>query len=241
LNSSRSAGLGLSGSERAAAKEAKRKGKLLKTNDLAKRRDFAGNDSNDLRPGMRNRLFRHAKDSFRFRGFWASSRPEAQSPSTIPIPAPPARDRRRFEKLDRKKLRKGAAKALESLARVNLCAGPLYAPVCPADGDFRPRLGPSEAVARRSIAGLVHSFVVWRIRPDHGRILAICLKATGLRAGPRSGAADRPRRSPIGVGSSQFLAEDVDKLGRIDCGRFGAKSSDNYATWSGKRCLKPSL
>ena len=54
--------------------------KLLKTNDLAKRRDFAGNDSNDLRPAVRNLSFRHAKDSVRFRGFWASSRPEAQSP-----------------------------------------------------------------------------------------------------------------------------------------------------------------
>ena len=95
--------------------------KLLKTNDLAKRRDFAGNDSNDLRPAMRNLSFRHAKDSVRFRGLWASSRPEAQSPSTIPIPAPLPPDRRRFEKLDRKKLRKGGAKALESLARVNLC------------------------------------------------------------------------------------------------------------------------
>jgi hypothetical protein len=54
--------------------------KLLKTNDLAKRRDFAGNDSNDLRPAMRNLSFRHAKDSVRFRRLWASSRPEAQSP-----------------------------------------------------------------------------------------------------------------------------------------------------------------
>ena len=95
--------------------------KLLKTNDLAKRRDFAGNDSNDLRPAMRNLSFRHAKDSIRFRGVLGSSRPEAQSPSTIPIPAPPAPDHRRFEKLDRKKLRNGGAKALESLARVNLC------------------------------------------------------------------------------------------------------------------------
>jgi hypothetical protein len=99
--------------------------KLLKTNDLAKRRDFAANDSNDLRPAMRNLSFRQAKDSVRFRRLWASSRPEAQSPSTIPIPAPLPPDRRRFEKLDREKLRKVAANILESLARVNLCAGPM--------------------------------------------------------------------------------------------------------------------
>jgi hypothetical protein len=54
--------------------------KLLKTNDLAKRRNFAANDSNDLRPAMRNLSFRHAKDSVRFRGVLGSSRPEAQSP-----------------------------------------------------------------------------------------------------------------------------------------------------------------
>ena len=116
-----------------------------------------------------------------------------------------------------------------------------YAPVCPADGDFRPRLGPSEAVARRRIASVVHSFVVWRIRPDHGRILTICLKAMGLRAGPSPWGADRLRRSPIGVWSSESFAEVIDKLGIIDCGRFAAKSSDNYATWSGKRRLNPSL
>jgi hypothetical protein len=69
------------------------------------------------RPAMRNLSFRHAKDSIRFRGVLGSSRPEAQSPSTIPISAPPAPDHRRFEKLDRKKLRNGGAKALESLAR----------------------------------------------------------------------------------------------------------------------------
>jgi hypothetical protein len=120
---SRSAAVGLSASERAGCErgETKRPVKLLKTNDLAKRRNFAANDSNPLRPAMRNLSFRHAKDSIRFRGVLGSSRPEAQSPSTIPIPAPPAPDHRRFEKLDRKKLRNGAAKALESLARVNLC------------------------------------------------------------------------------------------------------------------------
>ena len=81
----------------------------------------------------------------------------------------------------------------------------------------------------------------WRIRPDHGRILTICLKAMGLRAGPSLWGADRLRRSPIEVWSSESFAEVVDKLGIIDCGRFAAKSSDNYATWSGKRRLNPSL
>ena len=54
--------------------------KLLKTNDLAKRRDFAGNDSNNLRPAMRNLSFRLAKDSVRFRGFWASLSPKRNRP-----------------------------------------------------------------------------------------------------------------------------------------------------------------
>jgi hypothetical protein len=159
--------------------------KLLKTNDLAKRRGFAGNDSNDLRPGLRNRSFRHAKDSFRFRGFWASSRPEAQSRSTIPIPAPPAPDRRRFEKLDRKKLRNGAAKALESLARVNLCADPSYAPVCPADGDFRPRLCQSEAHLSADQSRALSTPVVWTNQAEPRSNLGDRFKGEGSSRRPR--------------------------------------------------------
>ena len=123
----------------------------------------------------------------------------------------------------------------ETIARRWICAG--------LSGGRRlsPAPRPSEAVARRRIASVVHSFVVWRIRPDHGRILTICLRAVGLRAGPSLLGADRLRRSPIGVRSSESFAEVIDKLGIIDCGRFAAKSSDNYATWSGKRRLNPSL
>jgi hypothetical protein len=54
--------------------------KLLKTNDLAKRSNFVGNDSNDLRPAVRNLSFRHAKDSIRFRGFWARRGPKRNRP-----------------------------------------------------------------------------------------------------------------------------------------------------------------
>jgi hypothetical protein len=54
--------------------------KLLKTNDLAKRRDFAANDSNDLRPAVRNLSFRHAKDSVRFAGFGLRRDPKRNRP-----------------------------------------------------------------------------------------------------------------------------------------------------------------
>jgi hypothetical protein len=58
------------GARRPAKKaENERAVRVLNTNDLAKRRYFASNDSNGLRAGMRNRSFRHSKDSFRFRGF----------------------------------------------------------------------------------------------------------------------------------------------------------------------------
>jgi hypothetical protein len=50
--------------------------KPLKTNNLAKSSFGAHNDFNGLQPAMRNRSFRQAKDSFRFGGFWALSRPE---------------------------------------------------------------------------------------------------------------------------------------------------------------------
>jgi hypothetical protein len=53
--------------------------KSLKTNTSTKCLDFAPNDLNDLRPALRNRSFRSAKDSLRFPGFSASSGPKRVS------------------------------------------------------------------------------------------------------------------------------------------------------------------
>jgi hypothetical protein len=115
----------------------------LKTNNLAKSLISRPNDLNDLRSSSRNRSFRLAKDSFRFRCFWASSTPETQR-------APPGACRRRAEagtprsgsrigRLEargrlgsccgkncaKKKLRKGGVKPMKSLARATSCAGAL--------------------------------------------------------------------------------------------------------------------
>src|ERR1700733_11315389 len=66
---------------------------------------------------MRNVSFRFAKHSFRFWGLWAWSTPETKRPSRQAV--------LRSGKLEvgPKKLRKRAAKALESFVRVNLYAG----------------------------------------------------------------------------------------------------------------------
>jgi hypothetical protein len=60
--------------------------------------------------------------------------------------SPPPPDRRRFEELDREKSRKGGLKALESLARVNLCEpdapAPLKAPRVRSEGPTKAEHGP---------------------------------------------------------------------------------------------------
>ena len=60
----------------------------MKRNNPAKLLRFAGNDSNDLRPASRNRSFRSAKNSFRFRCFWASPTPETQRPAAFCVSSP---------------------------------------------------------------------------------------------------------------------------------------------------------
>jgi hypothetical protein len=78
---------------------------------------------------MRNPRFRPAKGAFRFRVLWTSSGPGcAIAEPAVPVPAPRAPDRRQFERMDPKKLRKRAVKSLKSSARVNLCAGPFARP-----------------------------------------------------------------------------------------------------------------
>jgi hypothetical protein len=66
--------------------------------------------------------FRFAKHSFRFRGLWAWSTPETKRPVGKPFLSLGASDPGELE-VGPKKLRKRAAKALESFVRVNLCAG----------------------------------------------------------------------------------------------------------------------
>ena len=73
-------------------------------------------DFNDLRPASRN-------DSFCFRGFRASSRPETQRPVGSRPSSRISRLRSRVaRKLQRQKLPEGAVKPMKSLARLNLCA-----------------------------------------------------------------------------------------------------------------------
>ena len=91
------------------------------------------NDLNGLRPGMRNRSFRYAKHSLRFRSL--RFRQAADASLLLHSPRFRARMGTQFRKLSRKKLRKSADKALKSLARVNLCA------------DLPHRPGPAETCA----------------------------------------------------------------------------------------------
>jgi len=67
---------------------------------------------------MRSASFRLAKDSFRFRGFWASLTPETKRRGE-PYPQDKVFE---METEGARKLRKSAANPLKSLARVNLCA-----------------------------------------------------------------------------------------------------------------------
>ncbi len=83
-------GLGFLGPRERMRREARNEkgAKSSKTNNPAKWLRFAGNDSNGLRPGSRNRSFRSAKHSFRFRCFWASPTPETQRPAPFCVSSP---------------------------------------------------------------------------------------------------------------------------------------------------------
>jgi hypothetical protein len=146
------------------------------------------------------------KIPFAFAVFGPRRGPTRNRPAVPSYLAPPAR-----QIAGRKKLRKGGAKAVESWARVNLCAGPSDGPVwlaLPAGRGLRPRLGPPKAVVGYA--------------PDQSRTLST-LRRLANQAGPRSNLGDlfkghgssrrpaiwgagRPRRSPIGVWSSQSFA-----------------------------------
>jgi hypothetical protein len=90
---------------------------------------------------MRNASFRLAKDSFRFRGFWASLTPETKRRGE-PYPQDKVFE---METEGARKLRKSAANPLKSLARVNLCADGYGAPKF---GRLRPE-GPHSAPLSR--------------------------------------------------------------------------------------------
>jgi hypothetical protein len=147
--------------------------------------------------------------------------------------------------LDRKKLRKRAVNSLKSFPRVDLCAGPFARPgwrfrqartsACVSARQKQPSVsrGQSRAVSTPSIGSESGRTTVesWRF-----------VKGLRLVSRPRTGGANPPPCSLIwALRGGNFSPKALINLERNDYGRFGAKSSDNYATSSGKPRLKPSL
>jgi hypothetical protein len=97
---------------------------------------------------MRNASFRLAKDSFRFRCFWASSTPETKRRGE-PYPQDEVFELETEGQLETeaaKQLRKSAANPLKSLARVNLCSGAVRCaeipPITAGRAAFRSAIAP---------------------------------------------------------------------------------------------------
>jgi hypothetical protein len=80
-----------------------------------------------------------------------------------------------------------------------------------------------------------------QVRPNCGRMSAICLR--------RRNVMWTPDPEPVAACQGRQLARTLPKtslkrlinLCKADYCRLRAKSSDNYATWSRKRCLKRSF
>jgi hypothetical protein len=174
---------------------------------------------------------------FGLRCGWMRNR-RTHDPDPRPILAPPASRSVQLEKLGRK----SAAKAAESFARTNLCAGP-------AGSGWR--FGQTGTSARARAQKRAHVAHAKSERPRlHRRAnraglrsnLGDLLKTCGPSERRVTWGSGLPQRSPIWRRKGgDFLHNILIKLAIIDCGRLRAKSSDNYATSSGKRRLKPSL
>jgi hypothetical protein len=160
--------------------------------------------------------------------------------------ARPAPDPGKFDKMGRKKLRKSTAKVLKSLVGANLCGAlPMQRQEwrSPASWAFaRAALHQRQSrVARRRIAEFGRSFMggeSGRTTVESWRFLK------GRQSARHSGELRRrPPAAPADSGSERpdLFHNILTKQGKGDCGTFGAKSSDNYATSSGKRCVKLGL